>query len=186
MDITESEIVEALYHIVRACEEQSNPPNTEAMDVDPGNSSNVTSARKDTPTVPSFLRCCVNYRITPPQLRLALRGQHSTVFSAPEHALVILRILIDWLQVWLNRDVMLSSGNKEQCERSQGKNGTNEVPELQKVRYTAQPRFHGLIRRAAMADCIIYTSVSGRNISNSSPASACARSPSPAGVITRT
>ncbi|KAF8345593.1 hypothetical protein F5887DRAFT_965799 [Amanita rubescens] len=130
MDITESEIVEALYHIVRACEEQRNPHDPEAMEVDPGNSSNVTSARKDTPTVPSFLGCCVNYRITPPQLRLALREQHST---APEHALVILRILIDWLQVWRNRDVMLSSGNKEQCERSQVKNGTNEVPELQKI-----------------------------------------------------
>lgn len=139
MDITESEIVEALYHIVRACEEQRNPPNPEAMEIDPDNSTNMTSARQNTPSVPSFLRCCVNYRITPPQLRLALREQNSTFFSAPGHALVILRILIEWLQVWLNRDVMLSSENKEQCERPQAKNGNNEVPELQKVRYSSTP-----------------------------------------------
>jgi hypothetical protein len=125
-DITESEIAEALWHIISACEEKTTL-NPEAMNVEPGSPSNVISMIKDTPSLASFLESCVNYNITPSKLRQALRREHSS--SAPEHALPVLRVLIDWWQVWLKRDVELSAANSM---HSQAKG--NSVPDLKRVR----------------------------------------------------
>lgn len=133
MDITESEIVEALWDVIRACEENQITLNPEVMEVEPGDTSNVISAIKDTPPLPFFLRRCVNYRLTPSKLRQALRREQISSLSAPQHALPVLRVLIDWLQVWLKHDVELTAANQMQREASM--KGNNEVPELARVRY---------------------------------------------------
>jgi hypothetical protein len=155
MDITESEIVEALWHVIRACEEKQITLNPEAMEVEPGNTSNVI---KDTPSLPFFLRSCVNYRITPSKLRQALRHEQISSVSAPQHALPILRVLIDWLQVWLKRDVELTAANQMQRDGSQASmKGNNEVPELERVRYILA-RVSDLTK--CLIDCILHRSIS--------------------------
>ena len=155
MDITESEIVEALWDVIRACDEQQITLNPEAMEVEPGNTSNVVSAVKDTPSLPFFLRSCVNYRVTPSKLRQALRHEQISSLSAPQHALPILRVLIDWLQVWLKRDVELSAANKIQRDRSQASVKANEVPELERVRHIL-PCVSDLT--TCLTDCILHRS----------------------------
>lgn len=135
MDINESELVEALCDVIRACEEKEMTLNPEAMEVEPGNTPNVISAIKDAPSLPFFLRSCVNYRVTPSKLRQALRHEQISSLLAPQHALPVLRVLIDWMQVWQKHDVELSAENKMQRDGSHASKKGNEVPELERVRY---------------------------------------------------
>ncbi|KAF8632319.1 hypothetical protein AX15_001941 [Amanita polypyramis BW_CC] len=105
VDVTESEIVETLWNIVSAVQENHRSSGPDCMQID--------ESGKDIPSLSSFLGHCVNYRTTPAQLRLALRQEQSRTssntfgVSTAECTLVILRVLIGWVQYWTDRDVAL-------------------------------------------------------------------------------
>ncbi|KAK2465927.1 hypothetical protein APHAL10511_001568 [Amanita phalloides] len=119
VDVTESEIAEALWEIIIAHQER----NPQVVEVD---SVNDPIASQEVPSVTSFLKYCVNYRSTPAQLRLALRQQQlrTTPVPARECALAVLRLLIEWL----NDDVALSP-----VEMKHDGNVTEKIPQLNKI-----------------------------------------------------
>lgn len=92
-DIPESDLISFLHDILSLNASETSPD--DAMNVD-----SAPSTVPSPPTVSIVLSRCVAYTTSPPSLRLSLR-EH---IKEPEQIDRVLRILLDWLDAWCEKD----------------------------------------------------------------------------------
>lgn len=136
VDVSESELVEALTDVVAKHRYQPGGSNPDAMQVDASsNLTTVKSSSADVPPLPVFLSHCVKYRTTPSHLRVAFRQQlHSaTSMTAAECAVEILKVLIKWIEECSSRDIPLFPAAANEGVKTVRKATADGLPEFGQI-----------------------------------------------------